>query len=124
MKDDLIEELEGRVEDLERQLTREEEEIEVPLVGQPETPTQEQVDQHNATHATYKSWCKHCVRGLATRDRHPKARMKGKQIKKTKFGEYEVPDTEENKKGVTKYSIDYMRMDSHEGDKATATMVP
>ena len=93
LKDDLIEELEERVGDLERQLTREESEVEVRLVGQPETPTQEQIDQHNATHATYKSWCKHCVRGFATRDRHLTAKMKGKQIKKTKFGQHQVPDT-------------------------------
>ena len=123
MKDDLIEELEERVEGLERQLTREEEEVNVPLVGQPETPTQEQVDKHNATHATFKRWCKHCVRGLATRDKHVTTRTKGKRMKRVKFGQVDVPDTEEAKNGVTKYSIDYMRMDSHEGDKATATMV-
>ena len=33
-----------------------------------------------------------------------------------------MPDVEGNVDGVTKYSIDYMRMGSKDGDKSTATM--
>ena len=122
-EDEVIEELENRVEELERQLTREENEADVPLVSRPEVPTREQVEQHNATHATYKAWCKHCVRGLATRDKHVTKKMKGKKYKRTKIGQVDVPDTEEPRNGVTKYSIDYMRMDSQDDKKSTSTMV-
>ena len=118
-----IDELENRIEELERQLTREEDEDPVPLVKRPEMPTQEEVDRHNTTHATFKPWCKHCVRGLAMRDKHVTKKMKGKRYKRTKMGQVDVPETEEPKDGVTKYSIDYMRMDSKDGEKATSTLV-
>ena len=95
----------------------------MPLVSRPDTPTKGDVERHNATHATFKSWCKHCVRGLATRDRHVTKKTKGKTQQRTKFGQVDVPDIEEKKGGVTKYIIDYMRMGSHAGDTATSTMV-
>ena len=40
---------------MEKQLTREEQEIEMPLVSRPETPTRGQVEEHNATDATFHS---------------------------------------------------------------------
>ena len=100
-----LEELENRVEEMERQFIREEAEVDVPLVARPKTPTQEDVDKHNATHATYKSWCKHCVRGLAMRDKHSKRKNKSSTQKRGKFGMVDVPDTEAAVDGVTKYSF-------------------
>ena len=47
-----------RVEELEEQLKRESEEADVKIVKDVETPTQEQVRRHEATHTPYKRWCK------------------------------------------------------------------
>ena len=46
-----IESLEQRIEDLEKQLMREEVEPNTPIVRRPERPTKEQVERHNTTHA-------------------------------------------------------------------------
>lgn len=29
-------------------------------------PTQEEIDEHNLGHSTFRSWCPHCVKGEAT----------------------------------------------------------
>ena len=75
------EELEHRVELMEKQLEREDKEPDAAVIARPDKPTKEQVERHNASgHAQFKNWCKHCVRGLATRDRHI-----NKKNKRTKF---------------------------------------
>ena len=85
-----------------------------------DTPTKEMIDKHNATHAEFKSWCKHCQKGLAMRDRHKRKKTKDK-YKRRRLGEIDVPDTEEPEDGHTKFSIDYMRMDSDDQDKSNAS---
>ena len=39
----------------------------IPDVSQ---PTQEELEEHNATHAQYRSWCPHCVRGRGQASHH------------------------------------------------------
>ena len=36
----------------------------------PQTPAAKEVDEHNATHYPYRSWCRHCVAGSGRRDGH------------------------------------------------------
>ena len=103
-----------RVEELEEQLKREGEEADVKIVKDVDTPTQEQIKRHEVTHTPYKRWCKECNKGLATRDKHGRKRKK----KSTK-----VQDTEAAENGQTKYSFDYMTMDSVDEEKAPATLV-
>jgi hypothetical protein len=103
-----------RVEELEEQFEREGEEADVKVVKDVDTPTQEQIKRHEATHTPYRRWCKECNKGLAIRDKHGrKKRRKNKN----------VPDTETLETGQTKYSIDYMTMDSVDEGKAPASMV-
>ena len=48
----------------------EEEAADAPLLRDPGEPTQAEVDQHNLTHAAFRSWCPHCVRGRARNNPH------------------------------------------------------
>ena len=112
---DEIDKLLERVEELEEQLEREGKESEVKVVQDVETPTQEQIDRHEATHTPYRRWCKECNKGLAIRDKHAK--------KKKVPNRNKIPDTEEAKNGQVKFSMDYMTMDSIGGDKAPASLV-
>ena len=59
-----------RVEELETQLAREEEDVATPIVHDVGTTAQEQVDRHEATHTPYQRRCRHCNEGLTMRDRH------------------------------------------------------
>ncbi len=36
----------------------------------PKKPTAAEVEYHNLTHAEYRPWCPHCVRGRGVRDAH------------------------------------------------------
>ena len=49
-----------------------EEAASAPMLRDPGEPTQEEVDQHNLTHAAFRSWCPHCVRGRAKNAPHRK----------------------------------------------------
>ena len=69
-EEDIFEEMEKIMQDLEKQLLREEAQEDVPAVSVPEKSIEEEVEKHNLTHAQHRSWCKHCNRGLAQRDRH------------------------------------------------------
>ena len=40
-----------------------EEAASAPVLRDPGEPTQAEVDEHNLTHAAFRSWCPHCVRG-------------------------------------------------------------
>ena len=33
-------------------------------------PTKEELEEHNATHAQYRAWCPHCVRGRGQASHH------------------------------------------------------
>ena len=113
-----IDKLLERVEELEKQLAREEEGEVIPQVADVETPTQAQIDQHELTHTPYRRWCKACNKGLAIRDKHQKSKRKKKSTLRRN-----VPDTEAPENGQTKYSMDYMTMDSINEEKAPATLV-
>lgn len=118
-----IEDMEERIEELEKQLAREAEK-KVPMVANPEMPSKEEVERHNLTHANYQSWCKHCQAGFAARDKHvSKDKKKKGKRKLTKHGYVDVPDTEPLQDGVTKFSIDYVYLNSDDGEVAPATMV-
>ena len=120
----ISEDLEKRIEEMEKKLMEKDEEV-VPLVKDTELPTQEEVDSHNATHAEYKSWCKHCNAGLATRDQHRNKanKTKKKGYKYGKFGEIIVPDVEAPVDGVIKLSMDYAELKSAEEESGVTTMV-
>ena len=52
----------------------------VKVWSDPGKPTKEKIEQHEATHAQYRSWCPHCVKGRgqssphkAIKDRDPDA---------------------------------------------------
>ena len=72
-----IEELEKRVEEMERRLAGGDEPEGGAVVKAPELPSRDEVERHNATHAKFQSWCKHCNAGLATRDKHITKKTKG-----------------------------------------------
>ena len=36
----------------------------------PKEPTQQEREEHEATHLPYRSWCKHCVRGRGRSEAH------------------------------------------------------
>ena len=118
---DTIEEFEERVREVEK-LVATREESGVPMVPDVRTPTQEEVDQHNLTHAQYQPWCPHCNKGLAARDAHRRKRKKG--YKYGRFGEIKVPDTEANEDGVTKFSMDYAKLKSHDQKKDPSRVTP
>ena len=44
------------------------------LVGDPQLPSQTEIDEHNMTHSPFRSWCRHCVRGRV--ESHPHHRQK------------------------------------------------
>ena len=93
-----IERLEERVAELEKQLEREEEEGRVPVVADVDGPSQAEIDRHEATHTPPRKWCKACQKGMAVRGKHERKKK--------------VNSTEAPRNGQTKYSIDYMTMDS------------
>lgn len=124
-KVDEVDKLLERVDDLEKQRTRETEDDKVQIVRGVETPTEEQIRRHKATHTPHKIWCRHCNEGLARRDAHRnKAKVKRKKFKTRKFGEVDVPDCEESKEGQTKSSMDYMTMGSKDDEtRSPASLV-
>ncbi len=82
-----IEELEERVREAELGLEKRYDGVIV--VRNVETPTQEEVDAHEASgHANFKRWCPACQKGFAQRDAH---RSKSDKRKRTNFGEVKVP---------------------------------
>ena len=42
----------------------------IAVASSPKEPTQQERDEHEATHLPYRSWCKHCVRGRGCREAH------------------------------------------------------
>ena len=56
-----------------------------------EPPPKEEVEEHMATHTPFRSWCKHCVKGMAVSSPHVKV--------------------EQEEEGLTKISLDYMWME-------------
>ena len=114
-----IENLEARVEELEQQLRREEEGIEIPMVKEVEIPTEEEVATHNLTHANFKTWCKYCQMGAAQRKPH----RRKEKYKRDSHGMIDVPDTEAAEKGIAKFSIDYAKMESKEEGKGMQVMI-
>ena len=75
-----IEEIEkeiSEITDLEKKVHRLEEELEkhqptdrTSMVANPDSPSTEERERHELTHANHKSWCKHCQKALAMRDKH------------------------------------------------------
>ena len=59
-----IDELRARVDELARQ-HEVRDAMNVPMVRNPNEPTQEEIDTHDLTHANFKPWCPHCQAGLA-----------------------------------------------------------
>ena len=59
-----------QLERLEEELRQQKIPDKVPLVANPESPSEEERGSHELTHANFKSWCKHCQRALAMRDKH------------------------------------------------------
>ena len=49
-----------------------EEEAEVKPVAKPVAPSKAERDKHEMTHAEYRSWCSHCVRGRGQEFPHQK----------------------------------------------------
>lgn len=43
----------------------------------PSMPTDEEVEQHNLTHAQFRDWCEHCVRGKAQGESHRYDKKRG-----------------------------------------------
>ena len=80
-----------------------------PGVKAPPQPTQEEWEQHQATHTPYKAWCPHCAAARAVRRKRPKRGRAG----------HVVPDVDDNTDGPIKLSIDYMYLHDrkkHDGD--------
>ena len=94
-----------------------------PMVGNPDSPSKEERERHELTHANHRSWCRHCQRALAMRDKHNTKEKKSSKYKYNRSGEAIVPETEGADKGFTKFSMDYMTMNSEDGDRAKSTMV-
>ena len=42
----------------------------IAVASSPKEPTQQERDEHEATHLPYRSWCKHCVRGRGRSEAH------------------------------------------------------
>ena len=40
------------------------------ICKRPDAPTKIEVEEHNRTHAEYRSWCPHCVRGKSISMQH------------------------------------------------------
>ena len=93
-----VEELEQEISDmteLEKKVSKLEEELEkykptdrTPMVANPESPSAEERERHELTHANHKSWCKHCQKALAMRDKHV---VKGQSATKRKYRNKEIP---------------------------------
>jgi hypothetical protein len=116
-----IEELEERVKEAELGLEKRDDGVVV--VRNVETPTTAEVEAHEASgHANFKRWCPACQKGFAQRDAH---RSKSDKRKRTSFGEIKVPECETPEKGMSKFSIDYMKMedDSENTCKSCVVMV-
>jgi hypothetical protein len=121
---DEIDELRARVDELARQHA-EKDTMNIPMIRNPNEPTQEEVDKHELTHANFKPWCSHCQAGLAQRDRHVrKAPRATNRCKKRNIdGDADVPDTEAPDQGVAKFSIDYFKMLGPEGEHVPYSIV-
>ena len=59
-----IDELRARVDELAKQ-QEVTDTVDVPMIRNPDGPTQEEVDKHELTHANFKPWCAHCQAALA-----------------------------------------------------------
>ena len=44
----------------------------------PGQPTKEEKEQHSISHIPFRSWCRHCVRGKATRYQHKRIKEERK----------------------------------------------
>ena len=55
---DEIDELRARVDELARQ-HEVKDTMNIPMIRNPNEPTQEEVDKHELTHANFKPWCTH-----------------------------------------------------------------
>ena len=67
------------------------------ICRRPLAPTKAEVEEHNRTHAEYRSWCPHCVRGKSVAMHHRRG------------------DPDEEKLGVT-ISIDYAFKSAEEAE--------
>ena len=61
----------------------------------PGRPTKKEIEEHNALHWPFRSWCPHCVRGRAITSPHPR-----------KGGEVERDPLVES--GIATVSLDYV----------------
>ena len=88
------EELTRRVEELEEKVIRDEGRR--PIVSPvPDRPTEEELEEHNATHSPPQPWCPYCVQGTGTREPHRRSRKP-------------VPDVETQLDEVPTISVDFM----------------
>ncbi len=51
----------------------------VKVARDPEMPTAEEVEEHNATHLPHRSWCPVCVKARGKEDAHSKVSQKGEK---------------------------------------------
>ena len=47
-----------------------EEQVDVRVLEKPMMPSKAERDKHDSTHATYRTWCAHCVRGRGQSSHH------------------------------------------------------
>ena len=90
---DDIDKLPERAGELGKQLTREESQANVPLVKDVETPTQGQIDRHEATHTPYRKPCKQCNQGLVMGDQNGDKSKSNIKTKARTLGGATAPDT-------------------------------
>ena len=73
--DNMHEEGDGAAEEAmgeDKERAEAEEELRKPKpAARPQTPTKEEVHEHEVTHLPYRSWCKHCLRGRGVSAPHP-----------------------------------------------------
>ena len=73
----------------------------------PGRPTKREIEEHNATHWPFRSWCPHCVRGRACSSPHPRP---GGGVEKDALTET----------GVATISLDYCFVSADEEEEASA----
>ena len=76
------------------------------MLRHPDTPTQKEVEIHNATHLPFQPWCKYCIQGKSTNRHHRPSRREAAE-----------------RDGVPRVFMDYMFLSSIDQEKLSPILV-
>ena len=77
------------------------------ICRRPLAPTKAEVEEHNRTHAEYRSWCPHCVRGKSISMQHRRGNPEEEKLGVTISIDYAFKSAEEAEEDVSPVLVAY-----------------